>query len=218
LSYGWNIKVTDIAAAQPLLNLLNVKYLLASPDVSLPPGLDFRLADRSDFAVLENLDAWPRAFFTDRISSNSSPAEFLRQLSAHGKIPFVSLTPVEMARLPDFPRSATTNAIVSAATGCQLRPNSTAFDVHAPAAGVACLTETQARDFTAMINGAPAPVLTVNRAFKGVYLDRPGDYHIQFTYRPRYWSLACTLFFTAAGTVLAMAGCRAFRNRRLARQ
>jgi hypothetical protein len=218
LNYGWNIKVTDPVAAQPLLNLLNVKYLLASPAVGLQSGLDFHLADRSDFGVLENLDVWPRAFFTDQISSNSSPGEFLNQLWAHGKNPFVSLTPVEIARLPDLGRSATTNPIVFAATDYQLLPNSTAFDVRAPTAGVVCLSEVQARDFTVTANGDPKPVLTVNRAFKGVYLDRSGDYHIQFTYRPRYWSLACSLFFTAAGTVLLLAGFRAFRNWRLARR
>jgi len=218
LNYGWNIKVTDPVAAQPLLNLLNVKYLLASPAVGLQPGLDFRLAERSDFGVLENLDVWPRAFFTDQISSNSSPGEFLNQLWAHAKKPFVSLAPAEMARLPDLGRSATTNPIVAAATGYQLFPNSTAFDVHAPTAGVVCLTEGQARDFTVTANGNPQPVLTVNRAFKGVYLDRPGDYHIRFTYRPRYWSLAGSLFFTAAGIVLALAGCHACRNWRMARR
>ena len=43
-------------------------------------------------------------------------------------------------------------------------------------------------------------VLTVNRAFKGVYLDRPGDYHLEFTYRPGHWQLACTLFWISAAS------------------
>jgi hypothetical protein len=46
--------------------------------------------------------------------------------------------------------------------------------------------------------------LTVNRAFKGIYLDRPGDYHIQFTYRPRYWRLSCALFWIACSTVIVL--------------
>jgi hypothetical protein len=44
-------------------------------------------------------------------------------------------------------------------------------------------------------NNEPKGVLTVNRAFKGVYLDKPGNYHIEFIYRPRHWRLACCLFW-----------------------
>ena len=95
-------------------------------------------------------------------------------------------------------------AAISSATNYRLLPNSTEFDVHAPAAGVVCLTEGQARDFTAKANNEPKEVLTVNRAFKGVYLDKPGDYNIKFTYRPRHWQLACTLFWISTGAVLAL--------------
>ncbi len=41
LSGDWFIQVTNPAAAQPLLNLLNVKYLLAPPDVSLEGAVGF---------------------------------------------------------------------------------------------------------------------------------------------------------------------------------
>ena len=95
-------------------------------------------------------------------------------------------------------------AVILAATNYQLLANSTAFEIHVPTAGVVCLTEGQARDFSATANGEPKTVLTVNRAFKGIYLDQPGNYHIQFTYRPRHWRLACTLFFTAGGIVITL--------------
>jgi hypothetical protein len=58
---------------------------------------------------------------------------------------------------------------------------------------------------------APSP------AFDRIKTDRSGPY-IRFTYRPRYWSLAGSLFFTAAGIVLALAGCHACRNWRMARR
>jgi hypothetical protein len=68
-----------------------------------------------------------------------------------------------------------------------------------------CLTEGQAKDFTALANNEPKKVLTVNRAFKGIYLGQPGDYHIQFIYRPRHWRLACTFFWISAGAVILWA-------------
>ena len=57
-------------------------------------------------------------------------------------------------------------------------------------------------------------VFTVNRAFKGIYLDKPGDYHIVFTYRPRHWRLACALFWIAAGTAGALAAMSLVRSKR----
>jgi hypothetical protein len=67
-----------------------------------------------------------------------------------------------------------------------------------------CLAEGQARDFIAQANNEPKEVLTINRAFKGVYLDKPGDYHLEFIYRPRHWRLACTLFWIATWSVITL--------------
>jgi hypothetical protein len=205
---GWGINIQNPVAAQPLLNLLNVKYLLAQPDPNnrLGEGLDFRVTDRSDFLVLENLEAWPRAFFSDRITTNSSTEEFVQQLLANGKQPFVSLSEDEIKKQPGLPALESTNkATIVPATNYRLLANSTAFDVHAPSAGVVFLAEGQAKDFTVKANNELKEVLTVNRAFKGVYLDRPGDYHIQFIYRPRHWRLACAWFWISAGACVVLA-------------
>jgi hypothetical protein len=45
----------------------------------------------------------------------------------------------------------------------------------------------------------------VNRAFKGIYLEQPGDYHIEFIYRPRYWRLACAGFWISVGGIIMLA-------------
>jgi len=211
-SHNWIIEVENPVAAQPLLNLLNAKYLLTMPDFALPPGLDFRVINRSDFGVVENLEVWPRAFFTDRVVSIATTGEFIQRLVQHGQHPFAALTPQEIATQPGLRELATAEpAVILAATNYQLLANSTAFEIHVPSAGVVCLTEGQARDFSATANGEPKTVLTVNRAFKGLYLDRPGDYHIVFTYRPRHWRLACSLFITATAAVIALVGIRVLR-------
>ena len=202
----WITRVLDPWAAQPLLNLLNVKYLLCSTLVpeKMFESSPYHIAGRSDFMVLENPDAWPRAFFSDKIIPLSSPEEFVRFLAANGKQPFVALTPEEIAKQPDLSQLQTGKGTIVPARSYQLGANSTAFDVHATSAGVVCLTEGQARDFVATANGVAKPVLTVNRAFKGIFLEGPGDYYIEFTYRPRHWQLACTLFWTAAGFVFIL--------------
>jgi hypothetical protein len=205
---GWGISILNPVAAQPLLNLLNVKYLLARPDprTQVREGLDFRITDRSDFLVLENLQAWPRAFFSDKITSSSSTEEFVRQLLENGKQPFISMSQDEIEKQPGLLALESTNkATIVPATNYRLLANSTAFDVHAPSAGVVFLAEGQAKDFTVKANNELKEVLTVNRAFKGVYLDKPGDYHIEFIYRPRHWRLACALFWISAGAGVVLA-------------
>ena len=210
--HHWLIEVKNPVAAQPLLNLLNVKYLLAVPGVTLPSWLAFRITDQSDFGVVENLEAWPRAFFTDQVVPIATTEEFIQHLVRHGQRPFVALTPREIATHLGLRKLAAARpAVVQAATNYQPLANSTAFEIHAPSAGVVCLSEGQARDFIATANGEPKTVLTVNRAFKGIYLDQPGDYHIKFSYRPRHWHLACDLFFAAVGVAITLASLRAFR-------
>ena len=77
-SKDWVLQVFDVTAAQPLSNMLNVKYLLAPPDLGRLGGLDYRVAEDGDFKVLENLEVWPRAFFTDKVAANSSTDEFIK--------------------------------------------------------------------------------------------------------------------------------------------
>jgi hypothetical protein len=213
--HEWMLAVSDMAAAQPLLNLLNVKYLLANPTYQVPMRADFHVSERSDFLVLENPEVWPRAFFSDQVVAISSNEEFIQHLLQNGKRPFIALTPEEMARQPGLQKlGATGPTTMLAATNYQLLSNSTAFDIHAASAGMVCLTEGQAKDFTALANGEPKQVLTVNRAFKGIYLDQAGDYHIKFTYRPQHWRLACTLFWIAAGGVFVITATSIYGSRR----
>jgi hypothetical protein len=206
LPNDWQMQITNPAQAQPLLNLLNVKYVLTPPRVTTSNKIDLRVIDRSDFGVVENPEAWPRAFFDDKLVSLASNEQFIHRLLTGGRQPFIALTPEELAAEPGLDRLEVTNdAPVVPATHYQLGVNATAFDIRAPSAGVVCLTEGQANDFTVRVNDRRGRVLTVNRAFKGVYLDRAGDYRITFTYRPRYWAEACLAFWVSLFSSLAVA-------------
>jgi len=203
--WSWMFEVMDPVQAQPLLNLLNVKYLLAPRVTKFEGQLDFRIIDQSDFCVVENLQVWPRAFFSNRVIPVDSNEEFIRQLLEKGKQPFITVTTEAIEKYPGIrPLKAVVGALVIPATNYRLLPDSTAFDIHASAAGIVCLTEGQAKDFTARVNNEPRAVLTVNRAFKGIYIDHPGDYHVEFIYRPHFWRLACTLFWAAVGGVIIL--------------
>jgi hypothetical protein len=201
---GFVIDIADPVAAHSLLNLLNVKYLLVSPKVNLQEDLGFRIAERSDFGVLENLEVWPRAFFVDKIIPISSDEQFIDHLMKNEKTPFIALTDEDISKPSLKSLEAVRSATVLPATNYELLPNSTEFDIHANSPGIVCLTEGQAKDFVATANGEAKEILTVNRAFKGIYLDEAGNYHVKFTYRPRYWRLACVLFWIAIGVVIVL--------------
>ena len=148
------------------------------------------------------------------MASIATTESFIQHLAANGKQPFITLSPQDINDHPQLRLLESTNpATISVATNYRLSPNATEFDVHAASAGLVCLTEGQARDFTATANHQPKEVLTVNRAFKGIYLDKPGDYHIKFTYRPRHWRLACTLFWISIGGVVILALMNIFRTK-----
>jgi hypothetical protein len=204
----WQLELTDPAAAQGLLNILNVKYVFASSNVDISKLPDFHLISRSDFGLIENQQAWPRAFFSDGVISIPSSDAFIRRLIENKKEPFIALTSADLQAHPELlPLAATNTAAISPATNYRLLPNATTFDIHAGSPGVVCLTESQVKDFTATANGVHKTVFTVNRAFKGIYLESPGDYHIEFIYRPRYWHASCALFWGAfAATIVFMIG------------
>jgi hypothetical protein len=206
----WALEVTNAPLAQPLLNLLNVKYLLTHPDDRPPPAPGFQIHEGSEFVAVENQQVWPRAFFINRIDLAHSTEDFIQHLTAHGQTPFACLGDDALVQEPELrPLLNATNATVVAALSYELRPNSTSFTIRAPGAGVVCLTEGQAKDFTACANNESRLVFTVNRAFKGIYLDRPGDYRVTFTYRPRYWRVSCTLFWLSLAGVLVLCTARA---------
>ena len=206
---GWVLGIKDPARAQPLLSALNVKYVLVDPVHRIPAQASFRVVTQSDLLVLENLEVWPRAFFVNQVTRAASTEEFSRQLLANGKQPFASVSEEairqhpRLGRLRDAP-----TLLILPATNYQLRANSTGFDVHVPCPGMVCLLEGQGRDFTVKANQQAKEVLTVNRVFKGVFLEQPGDYHVEFTYRPRHWQLACICFWSSLAGVAVLAVAR----------
>jgi hypothetical protein len=192
----WPVQVVNPVAAHPLLNLLNVKYLLTPARINVQEGLGFRLAADRDLGVLENLEVWPRAFFCNKVSAIPSTEEFIRKLTETRDKPFIAMTPEEIGKHPAITHlQSTSDATISPASHYQLSVNSTSFDIHAASDGIVCLTECDAPDFKVTANGISKPVFSINRAFKGVYLDKAGDYHIEFMYQPRYWRVSCTLLW-----------------------
>jgi hypothetical protein len=190
--WDWRLYVeaAQIAAAQPFLDALNVRFYfdLLSKNPALPRALT--LVHGADLDVWQSPTAWPRAFFTDRLDAYDQPADLVAKIRAAAGRPFAAVQrsdrEVAAARAA-LPRDGATRTIAPA-TGYRLTANATRFTVRASGPGVIVLTETfWPGDFRAELNGRKAQILRVNHAFKGVRVDAAGDYAVEFRYVPKNW-------------------------------
>lgn len=197
----WQVLVLEqtFSKFMPLYDLLNVRYYLRMPSAadSIPPGLS-SLGTR-DLQLLESKEAWPRAFFTDRIVPYRSAENFIQLVLKGDGRPFAAIQ-AENETLPPLPLPGSTSI---PAHSYALGPNETAFTIDAPTAGIAVLSEAFETDnFRLTVNGAPTPYFRVNHAFKGVRIDRPGVYRIVF----RYWPKVLTPALWLCGLGLGLLG------------
>jgi hypothetical protein len=202
----------DAPAVIAGLDLMNVRYYLASrfAPAHAIPGLNFR--GEFDLNLYESPTAWPRAFFTDHVVHYATLPELAALAGAARGRPFaaVAIDSSDSASAPAAPPHSV--AVTRSATHYRLTTNRTAFDIDAPKAGMVVLSESYSRDdFQLTVNGRPASYFRVNHAYKGLRLDAPGIYHIEFTYWPRRMTLSLVL--SGLGCVGLMIGlCLAFRR------
>lgn len=178
---------------RPFYDLLNVRYYLGGAADPAPPGDGLTLLARADLAVWRNETAWPRAFFTDRVATYQTAADFAALVRGGDRQPLAAVQDTDRD-LPALPRGNLTGRTVVPATSYRLTTNTTSFSVDATSAGVIVLGEAWLEgDFTATVNGQPAELFRVNHAFKGLHVPRGGTYHVTVRYRPRRFNLALGL-------------------------
>ena len=206
-TWGWRPTIDKgiVRRFKAMFDLLNVRYYLGAPgghDMHLP-GVS-RVA-KLDLDVFESRDVWPRAFYTDALSTFTSPQDFLTQLNRNDGRPFaaraanwpLAASPPGLAKLPADQGART----VIPATNYRLTNNRTTFDVRAPGPGVVALTEVYDGDNKQVtVNGQPAAHFPVNVAFEGVYLDHAGTYTVSVRSWPRY--LTAGLYVSGLGVLL----------------
>jgi hypothetical protein len=203
---GWRLLLfpEDAAKALHFLDALNVRYYMDGRNNrgQAHPGL--KLVHSSDLDVYESRSAWPRAFFTDKVSAYASPDELVHKLLTGDGQPFAAMQRSD----PDFPAAAEIARegpahVVNPATTYTLTANRTSFTVHANGPGVIVLTEAfWPADFRVQVNGRSARLVRVNHAFKGILVDRPGNFVVAFEYVPNRFGLIMGL--AAAGVGLAV--------------
>jgi uncharacterized membrane protein YfhO len=93
----------------------------------------------------------------------------------------------------DIPDTLSTRTVVPA-RNYHLTTNTTAFEIDASAPGLVALSEAWLpHDFRVSLNGERVHYLRLNHAFKGVFIPTAGHHKLEFTYRPRRFTLAVNL-------------------------
>ena len=186
-----------------IYDAMNVRYYLGSPATAAEPTPGLRKIVSADLEVFESETAWPRAFFTDRVTSYRDERTLAAWVKGGDGRPFAAVLENE-AQVPVLPPDQKSRTI-AAGRDYRLTSNTTSFTVEAPGSGLAVLTESFVpENFRARINGQPAPILRVNHIFKGVALPAAGTYRIEFAYWPRV--LTPALWVALAGLLSVLAG------------
>jgi hypothetical protein len=190
----------------PLINLLNVRYIIIPLEV--PPGRPdlLRLSQlhptvyiNDRIRVLENQDALPHAWITHDVQETAH-AEMLAILDAE-QIDERVTTLVEMGEVPDLPMEGSGNGDTVTVTHYGLEAMT--LHTHSNGNGMLVVSEVLMPSWNVYIDGEEVDVQGVNYLFRGVPLPA-GDHTVELRYEPL--ALTAGLIITSA-TVAGIALC-----------
>ena len=193
----------------PLLNYLNVRYLVGSRDLNPDDPARYRMVyDGRDGRIFENLDVKPRFFAAHDIALEFRHGMFAQTLTENdlSKKTVVNILPVDSDRMREdllAPKSDPVVRIVEA--------NDPDFRLHIRSARHALIVSSQPfwPGMRVSLNGESIRALAVNGVFLGFTIP-PGDWDVRVDYIPAsfYTALAAAIL-----TVLALIAWPIVRSR-----
>jgi hypothetical protein len=169
----------------PLLNLLNVRYLLIDPRIPVDrPDVAGLTRDRpvvfeNQFVrVYENLEAQPHAWVSHdlRHVSREQAVVLLRERAIDARQ--VALVEAGVLSVSPLPAGAVETVAVT-----DYQPELIRLDVAAAADGLLVLSETYSSGWSATIDGDPVEIHPTNVALRGIPITA-GVHEVELTYRP----------------------------------
>jgi hypothetical protein len=177
----------------PLLDLMNVRYVLAGDDRRLPA---LNRVHISDLAVHENPRSLPRAFLVPEIRVIEDPARLLAAMAKPSFRPDLwaySEVPIE-------------GLGAGGGTGsCRItsyRDQEVRLAVEAAAPALLVLSDAHYPGWKAFVDDEEQPIHRVNHLFRGVVV-RPGDREVTFRYEPRSFRFGAVLSLISLGALVA---------------
>lgn len=175
----------------PILDALNLKYLIAIPDAPMP-GPAWRELWREDAAVFENTAALPRARVIGRVVPTNDLEDSLAFLAGPDFDPRqVACVEGSMGPVGEGPSQV-------AITDYQCNKVTLEAELQTP--GLLVLADQFYPGWEARVNGSPRPIVCVNGALRGIFLPA-GRHQVDFRFRPRPYFIGLWL---AGGALLLM--------------
>jgi hypothetical protein len=203
--WDWRIyqEFSLFAPLRPYYDFLNVRYYFDYKSDHGLLGAQLSPVKYGDLDVYRSETAWPRAFFTDRLSPYRTAKDFAKMIATGDGRPFAAMQSDDPAFRSEIAANLADRTIIPA-KNYRLTTNTTAFDIEATGPGVAVLSEAWlAHDFRVSLDGKRVNYLRLNHAFKGVAIPSAGHHRLEFTYRPRRFTLSLLL---GAFGLVALAG------------
>jgi hypothetical protein len=173
--------------SSPLYDFLNAKYVIASKQVALDWDKFVPVFDADPaLNVYLNRRALPRALVVQRAIAAPDHAAALAALRAPGFDPATTVIVEGGEALQATPsRPASVEFEAFGANQIRLR-------VDSPSDSYLVLSEVWYPGWRASVDGALAPVLRANYAFRAVRLT-PGEHRVELTFAPRSWTLGLAI-------------------------
>lgn len=185
--------VTDPAALDsPVVDLLNVRYVLSGPVPRLP---GVQQVHSSDLVVHRNPDALPRAFLVGEVRVIPDPAAGLREMARAAFRP--DLWAISEVPIPGLEAAAVIGPPGSARLLTH-RPERVEVEVEAGRTALLVLGDAWYPGWKASVDGRPEPIHRVDHALRGVVV-RPGDRRVTFEYDPASFRIGSALSLAGLG-------------------
>jgi hypothetical protein len=214
--YGYNIPIQvryenllrlilskPLASIRPLLDLLNVKYVLADKPVELE-GLSWLLDGPATSKLYENQDYLPRAFLVERFQVMKSGQDFA---NAFGELTFDPRTTIllgeEPTRFLELKKEPAVPNLESAVRMLTYENNRLVLEVTTPAAALLFMSEAYYPGWQAYVDGRQEEILRANYVFRAIPVG-PGTHRVEVVIEPLSFKIG--LAVTAVTMVLLFTG------------
>ncbi len=201
----------------PLLDLLNVKYLVSLGPVHSP---NFTLVYDGEVRIYRNEAVLPRAFLVERAVDVPDESDALRQMTAASFDPRETVV-VERGQTGEaaggakeqesgqssgastgipYPTSSTQHSLITSYT-----PNRVEISANATAESYLVLSDVYYPGWRATVDGVDTPILRADDTFRAVKL-LPGKHAVVFEFKPFSFQLGLFAFMVASSLILLALG------------
>ena len=199
--WGWYYPVERVDS--PVLDLMNVKYIITrpagSPALAASPRYK-RLENVAGYDLFENLRVMPRFFLVHEVRPVESLAE-TRKLIGDGAI---DLRRTAITAQPVTFPAGQTPEIADKVTVSKYEPDSLELGVHSAAPGLLVLSENDYPGWRAWLDGTSTPIYRTDIAFRGVAVPA-GRHMLRMEFRPMILPVSLAISLVTAGLLIVMA-------------